>query len=173
MDLSDLTNTTIHPIDIAGSYKVGGNGRLLEEKYERLKDSKSNADSNKEGVRIELHGGRFPADNKKEGVNQRAIIEFICDPERTGLEGEEKDDSEHQDDNADGSKRLSRRDSEGGKCEDSDKSLRFCGYEREYPTKDKLVQTLRLEWRTKHACEKDAPADSGSHWGFFTWFIIM
>jgi hypothetical protein len=122
-----------------------------------------------------LHGGRLPADDKKNGINQRAIIEFVCDKERTGLEGEEKDNGEHDDKDEDkeGEKRrMVARNGESGKCEDSDKSLRFCGYEFEEPTTDTKVQTLRLEWRTKHACE-DAPAEPGSHWGFFTWFIIM
>ncbi|PVI00148.1 hypothetical protein DM02DRAFT_628775 [Periconia macrospinosa] len=168
VDLSGINNNTVvTPIDIAGSYKSTGNGRTLDEKFTRLKDSKSNADSAKEGVRIELNGGRFPHEEKN-GLDQRAIIEFVCDPERTGLEGEEKDDGEKEDSSED-SKRLTRRD---GECEDSDKSLRFCGYKKETP-KDKGVRTLRLEWRTKHACEKNAPPDSGSHWGFFTWFIII
>ncbi|KAF1954686.1 hypothetical protein CC80DRAFT_493472 [Byssothecium circinans] len=173
--LTGKRNATITPIDIAGHYKFFGNGRDLDEKYERLKNSKSNADSGKEGVRIELHGGRYPADVKN-GTNQRAIIEMVCDPERTGLEGDEKDNGE-TDDNKDETEEQARRRSLGkrdgtGKCEDSDKSLRFCGYEEEEPSKDKKVQTLRLEWRTKHACE-GAETTPGSHWGFFTWFIII
>lgn len=34
---------------------------------------------------------------------------------------------------------------------------------------------LRIRWKTIHACEDEAgkSSGSGSHWGFFTWFIIM
>ncbi|CAI6336246.1 unnamed protein product [Periconia digitata] len=173
VDLSGTNNATITPIDIAGSFKLHGNGRPMDEKYTRLKDSKSNADSDKEGVRIELHGGRFPADDKKNGLDQRAIIEFVCDPDRSGLEGEEKDGGEYEKDDGDDDKSEKKLVRRADKCEDSENSLRFCGYETEKP-KDKEVQTLRLEWRTKHACEQDAPEESSSsHWGFFTWFIII
>lgn len=129
-----------------------------------------------------LNGGRLPFDDKKNGMDQRAIIEFVCDKERTGLGGDEKDDGEHEDDKDgdekdDGDKKEEklRRREEGdkGKCEDSDNDLRFCGYQQEQDGKDKKVKTLRLEWRTKYACE-DAPADAqGAHWGFFGWFFIM
>lgn len=196
-DLSGIKNDSITPIDIAGNYVLqSGRNMQLDPKFELLRDSKSNSDASREGVRIELHGGRLPFEDKKAGTDQRAIIEFVCDKEREGDEGGEKDDNERADDgkdkegdkkdddkkdddkkDSDGEKkeeRLRRRDGEGkGKCEDSDASLRFCGYDLEDVGKDKKARTLRLEWRTKYACE-DAPApDGGSHWGFFTWFIIM
>lgn len=178
-------NSTVSPIAIAGTYKMD-NGRDIDAKFELLRNSKSNSDAGREGVRAELHGGRFPFKDKKNGVDQRAIIEFVCDKERTGLEGDEKDDTEHEDDPKDGDKekekegddkkeeKLRRREENSkGKCEDSDNSLRFCGYQSEKTAKDDTVQTLRLEWRTKYACE-DAPADQpSSHWGFFGWFFIM
>jgi hypothetical protein len=109
----------------------------------------------------------------------------VCDKERTGLEGDEADNGDKEDDKDDGKKdddkkdddkkeeKLKRReDSSKGKCEDSESSLRFCGYEPE-TEKDKKIQTLRLEWRTQYACEDAPPADGGSHWGFFGWFFIM
>jgi hypothetical protein len=190
-------NDTIAAIDIAGTYTTkSGPKMILDPRFELLRDSSSNSDASREGLRMELHGGRHPFDSAREGIEQRAIIEFVCDREREGDEGAEKDNSEHaeepkkdgEDKGEDNDKkegedkgedddkkeeRLSRRDGEKGKCEDSDASLRFCGYKREKTDKDKEVKTLRLEWRTKYACE-DAPApDGGSHWGFFTWFIIM
>jgi hypothetical protein len=195
IDLSKDDNSTITPIDIAGTYSTQ-NGRKIDAKFENLGHSKSNKDAGLEGVRATLNGGRFPFDSKREGVNQRAIIEFVCDKERTGLEGDEMDKSPHEDgdkddkdgkdnnegDNKDNNKegddkkeeKLRRREDKGkGKCEDNDNSLRFCGYELETEEKDKKVQTLRLEWRTKYACA-DAPSpDGGSHWGFFGWFFIM
>lgn len=186
MFLDSEKNSTITPIDIAGTYKTQ-TGREIDAKFELLRNSKSNSDAGREGVRAELHGGRFPFDDKKNGVNQRAIVEFVCDKERTGLEGDEKDDRTGEDDPKDGDKdkkekdgddkkeeKLRRREDAGkGKCEDNDHSLRFCGYQEEKPAKDTSVKTLRLEWRTKYACE-DAPVDQGSaHWGFFGWFFIM
>lgn len=116
----------------------------LNPSYTRLKSSIAEADANKEGVRVELHGGVYPDDN---GKKQKAVVEFICDKDKTGLEGQERD----------------------GKAIDGAKSLKYLGYEGD---------VLKLEWRTKQACEQqaggsDGDANGGSHWGFFTWFIIM
>jgi hypothetical protein len=163
-------------------------GRSIDAKFELLRNSQSNSDLGREGIRAVLHGGRFPFYDKKEGRNQRAIIEFVCDKEKTGLEGDEKDngdmeDGKDDDKEKDGDKKekdgdkkeekLRRREeSSEGKCEESDSSLRFCGYRTEEDGKDK-VQTLRLEWRTKYACEDAPPVDGGSHWGFFGWFFIV
>ncbi|KAF1844406.1 autophagy protein-like protein Atg27 [Cucurbitaria berberidis CBS 394.84] len=185
IDLSMDNNSTITPIDIAGTYKTQ-TGRELEAKFELLRNSKSNSDAGREGLRAEFHGGRSPFDDKKNGIDQRAIIEFVCDKERTGLEGDEKDKGDNEDKPKDGDKdgkkdgdekkeeKLRRRENEGkGQCEDSDRSLRFCGYQLETADKDKKVKTLRLEWRTQHACEDAPTPDGGSHWGFFGWFFII
>ncbi|KAF2660001.1 hypothetical protein K491DRAFT_688600 [Lophiostoma macrostomum CBS 122681] len=176
-------NTTLQPIEIAGTYTTGAH-RLIDARFELFRKTGSHADADREGFRAELHGGRFPFDDSRKGLDQQAIIEFVCDAERTGLEGNEKDDGEKQDGDdekdddekkdkdKDSSASLGRRES---KCEDSDASLRFCGYDTEDAAegKDKKVRTLRLEWRTKYACE-NAPDDTPrSHWGFFTWFIII
>ncbi|KAK5242509.1 type II membrane protein, partial [Cryomyces antarcticus] len=71
---------------------------------------------------------------------------------------------------------------EGEKQKDPDegKSLRFVSYK---PEGDHGVGTLRLEWHTKYACESQKDVDdsppsgktpsSSSHWGFFTWFLII
>ena len=183
-NLGNDDNSTITPISIAGTYKTQS-GRDIDANFQLLRDSKSNSDAGREGVRAELHGGRLPFDDKKNGVDQQAIIEFVCDKERSGLEGDEKDGTEHEDDPKDGDSEkeqtpdqkeesLQRReDSNKGKCEDSDRSLRFCGYETEH-VKDKTIKTLRLEWRTKYACE-NAPRgeDASTSMGFFGWFFIM
>ncbi|KAF1835837.1 hypothetical protein BDW02DRAFT_567597 [Decorospora gaudefroyi] len=180
IDLSSDKNSTITPIDIAGTFQTQ-NGRNIDARFELLSRSKSHSDAGREGVRATLNGGRFPFDKKKEGTNQRAIIEFVCDKERTGLEGDEKDVRPHEDgdkeekkgDDKKEEKLRAREENSNGKCEDTDASLRFCGYQEEIEDKDKKVRTLRLEWRTKYACE-DAPAvDGGSHWGFFGWFFII
>ena len=84
----------------------------------------------------------YPPEKEK----QKAVVEFICDKDKTGLEGQERD----------------------GKVIDGEKSLKYLSYEGD---------VLKLEWRTKQACEQQAGGggggDGGSHWGFFTWFIIM
>lgn len=187
IDLSQDGNSTITPIDIAGTY-TSYNGRVIDAKYELLRNSKSNSDSGREGLRTILHGGRLPFDDKKNGLDQRAIIEFVCDKERTGLEGDEGDggksgndkdgdkkDEKKDDDKKEEDKKANRRD-EGSKdqCEDSNASLRFCGYKVEELEKGNKARTLRLEWRTKRACA-DMPSEkpTSSHWGFFGWFFIM
>ncbi|KAF9734464.1 hypothetical protein PMIN02_004697 [Paraphaeosphaeria minitans] len=186
-DIYEDENDTISAVDIAGTYTMqNGPNAILDPTYGLLRDLKSNSDAPREGVRVELHGGRHPFDSKKEGVKQRAIIDFVCDREREGDEGAEKDTNQHEEEpkkdedekkGEDGDKKeekkLSRRDGEKGECEDSKASLRFCGYEDEKTDNDDKVKSLRLEWRTKYACE-DAPApDGGKSWGFFTWFIII
>jgi hypothetical protein len=173
-------STFIDAIDVAGTYTTLHNGQL-DAHFELLRNSDSNSDQGREGFRAALHGGRFPYDDSKTGDDQRAIIEFVCDKEKEGTEKGELDnggDREEDGDEGDGDndKKQERQkrgeDDKKDKCEDSDASLRFCGYQKETNNKDKKVSTLRLEWRTKYACE-DAPRDESSHWGFFTWFIIM
>lgn len=73
-------------IPIAGELKDHGGGSL-DAKFERLKSSDSNTDSGKEGLRIILNGGKYPLNEKTKRM-QKAVIEFICDKEKTGLEGE-------------------------------------------------------------------------------------
>ena len=207
IDLSSEKNSTmsVTPIDIAGTYTTYNN-RQINAQFALLQDG------DREGLSATLHGGRLPFDDKKNGVDQRAVIDFVCDIERTGLEGVEvgsggknKDDGKGSDgdkkdddkkgddkegDKKDGDKKDGEKDSDkkdgdkesrrlvarGSKCEDSDSSLRFCGYdvEEDADSKDKRARTLRLEWRTKHAC-RGVPRDNdgGSHWGFFGWFFIM
>lgn len=117
-------------------------------------------------------GGKYPFEDKKNFTSQKAIVELVCDPSRTGLEGDEQDKRPTDDE------RRKRDDppekDDGGDAEaPKGPSLKFVSYE----TTD--VGTLRLEWRTKHACERDTGNDGGSggsksgSWGFFTWFLIM
>ncbi|KAF2203073.1 hypothetical protein GQ43DRAFT_454673 [Delitschia confertaspora ATCC 74209] len=175
----NTNNITTEFRDIVGSYTTN-NGRMIEPKYTLLRNSKSHADVGREGVRAELHGGKFPFEK---GADQMAIIEFVCDKERTGLEGDEKgpegndkegdDKKEEGGDKKEGEKRSRKRE-DNGKCENSDKSLRFCGYGMEDQEKGKQAGVLRLEWRTKYACENaEKEGSASSHWGFFTWFIII
>lgn len=174
-------------IPISGDLQDRG-GKPLDAKVERLKSSNSNSDAQKEGVRVILNGGSYPL-NKK-GRNQQAIIEFICDREKTGLEGEVTAEDKY-----DGSEVIRARDEkdekDGDKDEDEpspdekqilkpDTALLWNSYG---PSEKGDTDVLRMTWHTKYACEdafgKPAdPSDPGSgdtssHWGFFTWFVVL
>lgn len=177
-------------------------GGALDPTYTRLKKSDSNEDAKKEGVRITMNGGiKYSHEKGFPNLHQRAIVELLCDRDKTGLEGP---DSEAKEDAA--SRERSRRqvdaardddeddekDPDKGKDDDGDEnedlemespdkgaSLRFDDYSVDLS--DKLA-TLRLTWKTKYACEDAAenpdPNDGSSSrgssgWGFFTWFIIV
>ena len=106
-----------------------------------------------DGLKLELHGGYY---NKRK---QKAVINFECDKDRTGNEGNEDDVASMA----------------GDEKEDNSQSLTFISYG---PVDGKeAVDILRLNWRTKYSCE-DAEAeepnvDKSRGWGFFTWFILM
>ena len=127
---------------------------------------------------MELHGGHF---NKRK---QMAIIEFQCDLDRSGNEGFDAADgqtiSAHTSDlfNIGGARamdrgNLAKADAEDEK-EDDGKSLTYISY----GSTDDKTDLLRLNWRTKYACEdfeedEDDSSGKSSRWGFFTWFVIM
>lgn len=155
---------------IAGSYETN-TGKGLDPKFERLEDIK---DSDMTGLRLELHGGTYL---KK---NQMAIIDLQCDPERTGNEKSPpkkgKDDEDEKLRKAESDDKDDPDDDKNEDDDEDDNSLRFVSYKKEDDR-----QILRLDWRTKYACESyeeddddDKGKDSnGKHWGFFTWFIVM
>lgn len=159
----DNTTTIDRVIPIAGEYTTT-HGRHLESRLTRLKDSDSNANAEMEGVRVELSGSRYPLTSSS-GVEQKAIIEFICDPDLTGNEGCCDDEKESE---------KSRRDEEEDELPDLDKgkSIKFISY-KEQANGD--AWALRLEWRTMYACEnaKDIAPPAKSGWGWFTWLIIV
>jgi hypothetical protein len=144
---------------IAGNLKIHGGGDF-DVKATLLSTSESNEDSKKEGLRLELFGGQKQTDTQKR--TQSAIIEFLCDKSRTGLEhlSEERDQYEERDEEVDD--------------DPSTPSLTFVSYNvsKKNPEED----LLRLQWKTKEACE-DSKAkkdqENSGHWGFFTWFVIM
>ncbi len=142
-------------IPVAGELKDVGGG-YLDAKYTRLRDSELEQDAGKEGLRIELNGGFYKAHNRK----QKAVVEFLCDPDRTGTETDLDPVDKYED--------------EGEKPTKGDSSLKFISYDKIVPGTE--VDILRLDWHTKYACEsqkdEDDAAKSG-HWGFFTWFLIM
>ena len=155
----------------------------MDPKWTRLKTSASHADSKKEGLRLEMHGGRF------ENEDQGAIIEFLCpkSPDRArrsrdlvSSEREKDDDKADEDDGGDG-------DDDGDDDEEEDGEGDHSGEEVDDGKEGQIkyvdwgivggAKVLRLQWTTKYACEnavEHAPDGSSSkHWGFFTWFIVM
>lgn len=155
--------------------------RPLEPQLARLKSSESHSDSEKEGLRITIKGGI------NDDVEQKAIIELLCDPAHTGLErrglaGMAEGDEKTADPPAGDGEDKPLPDPNAGKA------LQFVSYKPE-PGEGKNapdVNVLRISWKTKYACEgqKDKPeadkpavdtppAAKKSGWGFFTWFIIM
>ena len=144
------------------------------------------ADKSPEGVRVVLNGANYT------GHGQCTVIEFVCDMNRTGLEGvakpavaamarmlrlrrDEKKDDEKKGDEKKGNDKDK---------DQSKSSLTFKSYEYSEELKK---DTLQLEWRTRQACEeyvkkggdkgkdgdKGGKDDSSSHWGFFTWVFIL
>jgi autophagy-related protein 27 len=150
---------------IAGKYHTS-TGKGLEPKYERLEKI---PDSDMRGLRLELHGGTY----KKQ--SQMAIIDLQCDPERTG---NERSPPRKGEDDEDEKLRNAESDEKDDPDEDDDEenSLRFVSYKKEDDN-----EVLRLDWRTKYACQEYDDNDdkgsgkdsSGKHWGFFTWFIVL
>ena len=164
-------------IPIAGEYGLS-TGEPLNPRATRLKTSTSPSDRQKEGVRLLLHGAKYPP--TRDGKKQQAVIDFLCerkeqdrrreisriakrdeDKEDGGDEGDGNGDGEGDSNPADGQETD---DGQGGK-------LKFLSYDE---GQDPMV--LSLEWITKYACEDSSSGGSGAssgHWGFFTWLIIM
>lgn len=172
-------------IPIAGNL-INHGGSDLEPKITRLKTSDSGADAKKEGVRIVLHGGSSSYSGQKRA--QQAIVEMVCDKDKTGKEGEwdPKDDKyepgpeETEEEGSSSVTKWKRADGDEGKDPESehqllkpDAALIFDSYGP--LSEDKKVDVLRLTWYTKYACE-GLPEDeypSNQHWGFFTWLVIL
>lgn len=147
----------------------------------RLKTSDSNSDSSKEGVRLVLKGGKHPLKGPvKERKEQKAIIEFLCDPEKDGSEGEWDAEDKYE--------RLARREDKDKDKDDEDEGESSAEHQLkkddaalvwESFKEEKDADVLRMTWYTKHACE-DKRSDDGdggdsasTSWGFFTWLFII
>lgn len=180
-------------ISIAGDLSnYGGAASGLDEHVTRLKTSESTSDSQKEGVRITMSGGRHPLE--RGGKEQRAIIEMLCKKGVKGTEGEWDPTDEYEDTPIDSenvgegaSRRLRRAEGEEGDGtgdggEDTTErqllkenaTLIFDSYG---PLSDNgNVEVLRLTWHTEFACEdsqQDGGSSSSNHWGFFTWLFVL
>lgn len=170
---------------IAGALENSG-GTQFEYEATRLNGSDSNSDSKKEGLRLLLKGGKHPLTGK-ERREQRAIVEFLCDPDKEGTEGE----WEESEDKYSKLRRREDKEGDGKKDGDGEKDGSFAEHQLKNdkaaliwesygPEKD--ADVLRLTWHTKHACEKrggngdDNKGDGGNSsasWGFFTWLVIV
>lgn len=174
---------------IAGALENVG-GSQFEYEATRLNGSDSNSDAHKEGLRLVLKGGKHPLDAPvKERREQKAIVEFLCD-KNEGTEGEWEDSEDKY-------SKLGRSEDkkeyvEKGEDDNNDgkdqsfpehqlkKENAALIWESYGPEKD--ADVLRLTWHTKYACEKrdgnddnnkGDGGDASTHWGFFTWFVII
>ncbi|KAF5672465.1 autophagy-related protein [Fusarium heterosporum] len=190
--LKEKSDEVTNIIAIAGNLENAGGSRF-EVTPTRLKTSESTSDKQKEGLRLVLTGGKDPLSGpSKERVDQKAIIEFICDPDKEGTEGEwvseeqyskraeEKDDGDKKDDDkkeGDGDDKDEGESTLEHQLKHDNASLIWDGFEKE-----KDARVLRLTWHTKYACEKREESGGGkdddgdstsSHWGFFTWLFFI
>lgn len=156
--------TDTWPIAGEFSHSIGG---VLDPKPLRLKGSDSTSDREKEGVRITLHGG------KHEKQKQKAIVEFLC--QRDGKREEVRRRADEEEDDEDGGAGKGVEHDDSGETQDDGHggTLKLVSWDVE----EEDTKVLRLEWNTKYACEdsdgKDDSGSSSSHWGFFTWLIVM
>jgi len=133
-------------------------------------------DPAREGLLVKLTGGEYHGDdNKGKKKAAGAVIEFVCDPDRSGLEGLVDEDD------------MGRRAVSAAESNDDDNSSRKSLTFKSFGQVDDDAYVLKLDWRTRYACDEykggDGKGDddndgdrenaSGSHWGFFTWLIIM
>ena len=177
-----------HVVPIARQYEH--DAAQLDPKLQILPDSSSNADSEKEGLRVTLGGGK----NDRSKLRQTAVIEFLC----LGAEGRRRRSSTAAAHSGPVSDRRVRaaedEDGEEPPADDEDPpdsdweaqkstddghggTLTFLSYKE-----DDVAGTLHLEWRTKYACrdydrstdpDDDGSTGGGGGWGFFGWLFFL
>lgn len=141
-------------------------------------------DSSREGLLIKLSGGEYREEGGKgKKKDAGAVIEFQCDPDRTGLEGLKSIPDEEVEkakrwamamaDDKNGNGNGNGTSDDDLNDNDPNKSLKFVSFG---PVDDNSY-VLKLDWRTKYACDNyrrdNKENQSGGHWGFFTWLLIM
>ena len=130
-----------------------------------------------------LHGQKYPA---KEGMKHKAVIEFLCQDkaeERSKRESNIMD--RREDDGKEDENRLNEADNDDDDSEEDHSATGEIAEDGHGGTLRYLsfdivddYRVLSLEWRTKYACENSnggnsSETEKSSHWGFFTWLIIM
>lgn len=152
-------------------------GEPLNPRATRLKTAPSPTDRKKEGVRLLLHGAKYPPN--RSGKKQQAVIDFLCDRkehdrrrETSGIAARDEDAEDGGDGNGNGGDEEDPSPTDGQESEDGEGGkVKFLSYEDVQGT-----QVLSLEWTTSYACEHSSSgghSSSSGHWGFFTWLIIM
>ncbi|RKL01026.1 hypothetical protein BFJ68_g12525 [Fusarium oxysporum] len=170
-ETDEITNV----IAIAGNLENVGGSRF-DATPTRLKTSDSTSDKDKEGVRLVLTGGRDPLKGDIKKTDQKAIIEFLCDPKKEGTEGEWVTSDQYEKRADDDKKEGDGDDKDDGESmiehqlKHDNASLIWDSFDVE-----EKARVLRLTWYTKYACEKSEDNggsgdddSSSSHWGFFT-----
>jgi len=173
-DAEKKSSTVEEVIPIAGDLEKHGGGQF---KWDATR-LKTEGEGKSEGVKLTLKGGVY------EQREQRAVVEFRCKKGTSGLDGEWESEDEYtkakrEEDKKDGDKKDEDKKKEGDSTGFPEKQLKkdnaaliWEGY-----TREGNVDTLFLTWHTEHACDKavqdNPPADESSHWGFFTWLIIL
>ncbi|KAL2258339.1 hypothetical protein VTK26DRAFT_8384 [Humicola hyalothermophila] len=143
----------------------------------------------KEGLRLTLAGTTY------QRRAQRTVVEFRCNPDLTGDEGEWESLDKYVPAEEKKNNKNSRREEEEKKKEEEKEeappeestperqlkkdgaALVWEGYKREKDQDGKDMDTLYLTWYTKFVCsdavDQPEPVQESSHWGFFTWFVIL
>ncbi|KAL2137628.1 hypothetical protein VTI28DRAFT_8729 [Corynascus sepedonium] len=145
----------------------------------------------KEGLRLTLQGA-----TKYQERIQRTVVDFRCNPELEGTEGEWESLDEYVPGDKDARRRREEKDDDKKEKEGDDKdggdkegpvstpekqlkkdgaALIWKGYKRGKDADGAEMDTLYLTWYTKHVCDAaaDEPAGESKGWGFFTWFVII
>lgn len=145
-------------------------------------DDAQKKDAKKEGLRLTLQGGTY------QQRAQRTVVEFRCNPDVAGTEGEWESLDEYEPVKGQGEEKEKKNGRREEKKEGDESTpeqqlkkdgaaLVWQGYKREKGEKDLDMDTLYLTWYTKSVCDaaadQPAPEQESSHWGFFTWFVIL
>ncbi|KAL2175235.1 autophagy-related protein 27 [Thermothelomyces heterothallicus CBS 202.75] len=153
-------------------------------------DGEAKKDGEKEGLRLTLQGGL-----KYQERTQRTVVDFRCNPDLEGTEGEWESPDEYVPGEKDARAEEDKNKEEGGKDGDGKKdgdkeekvsmpekqlkkdgaALIWGGYKRGKDADGGEMDTLYLTWYTKHACDAavDEPAEESKGWSFFTWFVVL
>ncbi|KAJ5378619.1 Autophagy-related protein 27 [Penicillium cosmopolitanum] len=153
---------------IAGLDPMGGGSK--DPQFTRLSEIEG---SETEGLRLKISGGSWKGEhNDQKAKDAAAVIDFQCDPDRSGLEGLSTKEAQPEDEESEKRRRAEDGEGEGDGKKTSDQSLQYKSFA---PNEDGLY-VLKLEWRTRYACDeyqRGKEASSNNHWGFFTWMIII
>ncbi|KAE8145210.1 putative autophagy protein Atg27 [Aspergillus avenaceus] len=162
---SDGSEETSQAFPIVGLEHLGHGSKDPE--LTRLKK----LDAAEEGLLVKLSGGQY-IDNEGKKKDAGAVVEFQCDRDRSGLEGLETTNEPSDDNNE---KQRRRRETDNPPDSGNGSSQRSLEF-KSFGQADDDSYVLKLNWKTTYACDtylEDNKGDGSSHWGFFTWLIII